>query len=758
MAKQYYRPQKWSVTEATYQPELNELHESTFSLANGYMGVRATPEEGFSAEKGSAPGTYVANVYDLVKSGCDWRVGYVSQCSVMVVAPNWYGMEITLGGARFDPRQGKVLTYNRTLDLQAGTLVRALVWQDSRGRQTQLTFTRIVSQADRHIGAIRLSLSPLNWSGRMAVELSLDGQQAPQQAQVSQGPIDADGCALLTKTLVTGFQTAMTLRSSITCARQAVSTTDSTISKDKYIARKRALSVRKGQTYCIDKLVAVCSSRDLQKKPADVRSAAQAAAVLRRGFDTVLQEHVTAWAGIWRDNDIEITGDVPAQQGIRFCVFHMHQSYAGIDPLVNIAAKGLSGPGYGGLYWWDTEAYMVPFFLYTVPAKARTLLLYRFLTLAGARNKARRHSYDGAMFPWVTIDGEERSYDWDYGTLEQHVSSAVTHAIRQYVAATGDREFLWEHGAEVVLETSRFWASRVNHTVSKGYVINVITGPDEYAVAINNNCYTNYMARENLLYGLEVVATMRKAEPAKWKALARKLKFDDRELTHWSDVAEHMYIPFNPKLGIHEQDDTFLQREPFDVRKAKPEDFPVGKWDMHRRNGSQAMKQADVVLLMHMHNDHFTLAQKLANYKYYEPKCTHESSLSPCIHSIVAAEVGLEKEAFSYYLRSARLDLDNVNGNTASGLHTASLAGTWACIVTGFGGMRLVGGRLTFRPHLPKPWKALAFIVMFRGRRLRVKFQRDGIHMDLQGKPLQVSIQGKPVKLTEGEIAFRWKT
>jgi maltose phosphorylase len=235
-----------------------------------------------------------------------------------------------------------------------------------------------------------------------------------------------------------------------------VAVTGKTISRDKYIARKQTFTVCQGQTYRIDKLVAVCSSRDKnQKKPAGVRATMIASGILERGFDEIHQAHIAAWAGIWRDNDIEVTGDVSAQQGIRFCVFQMHQSYAGNDPLVNIAAKGLSGHGYGGLYWWDTEAYMVPFFLYTAPEKARTLLLYRFFTLAGARHKASLHSYDGAMFPWVTIDGEERSYDWNYGALEQHVGSAVTHAIRQYVSATGDNDFLFDYGAEVVLETSR---------------------------------------------------------------------------------------------------------------------------------------------------------------------------------------------------------------------------------------------------------------------------------------------------------------
>ena len=321
--------------------------------------------------------------------------------------------------------------------------------------------------------------------------------------------------------------------------------------------------------------MAVCSNRDHAAAAPERRALAALAAASAAGYARLLERHTAAWEKVWRANDIEIVGDDNAQQGIRFCIFNMHQNYAGNDPLVNIPAKGLTGPGYGGLIWWDTEAFMMPFFLYNEPKKARMLLTYRHRTIAGAWHKAQAFGHRGAMFPWVTIDGEERSGDWEYGMLEQHVGAAVAHAIRQYADATGDDAFLWEAGAEVVIETSRFWASRANWHAGKGkYVINFVTGPDEYTVAVNNNCYTNFMAAANLEYGLEVVRRMKRAVPRKWRALAKRLGFEEGELKLWRQVARKMLIPYAAELGIHEQDDSFLGRDPFNWRATPADQLP----------------------------------------------------------------------------------------------------------------------------------------------------------------------------------------
>ena len=747
-------PHEWQVVEHEHLPEQNEFLESIFALGNGYMGVRGTPDEGFSGS-GTTPATYVSSVYDLVRSGADRHVPYVTHCTIMVDNINWFLLQLKLGGRRFDPREGRVLSYRRALDLRGGVLRRSLTWADERGRCTELSFTRIVSMADLHVGAVRVVVTPLNWSGPVEVLAGLDARHAKQQRQAGAGMIGRDGAFLRVQTLETKFETAVAMRLSVRDGGGAAIACKTGVEReDRYIARRATFRARRGQSCVIDKLVAVCASRDKQRGQPGQRALAKAAACLAAGFDRLQTQHEAAWAHVWKDSDIAIGGDVAAQQAIRFCVFQMHQSYAGTDPLVNIPAKGLSGPGYGGLYWWDTEAYMVPFFLLGAAEKARTLLLYRYHTLDGARWKAKLFGYRGAMYPWVTIDGIERSGDWEYGMLEQHVASAVTYAIRQYVETTGDEDFLWDYGVEMVVETSRFWASRAHYSPRKRrYVINFITGPDEYAVGVNNNCYTNYMAMRNLEYGLAVVARMRRREPARWRALARKLAFRDEELAQWRDTARRMFIPFDRKLGIHEQDDSFLDREDFDIRKVDAKTLPAGRWMWDKLMRSQAMKQADVLLLMFKEGDRFSPRVKRANYAFYEPKCTHESSLSPCIHAAVAAELGLEEDAFRYYLRSARLDLDDVNGNTNQGLHTASLAGSWMSVVYGFGGFRLVQGEVCFQPLLPRRWKRLAFSIRYRGRRIGVDLSRGRARFSLEGAPLRIRVGRQRIALRAGKDA-----
>lgn len=742
----YFAPEEWAVTEDHYQPALNRFMETIFFTGNGYLGLRGVPEEGAPAGC-STPVNFVAPIYDLVKSYPDGHVRDVTQCSVSVACANWFGMDIVLDGSAFDPRAGIVLDYRRTLDLSSATVTRSLTWEDARGRQTALTFTRFVSMHDRHLAGLALDIRPLNWAGTVEIATSIDAAGATDQDVSALGAL-ADGGFLCTRTRVTGFDTATAMRARLLGAAATVSSDCA----DTRVSVRFTAATEQGQMLRLEKIVAVCSSRDPEGEPAQTRALARVHDAFALGFAVLHQRHAAVVAAIWEDGDVRISGDLAAQQGIRFCILNMHQNYAGTDPRVNMAAKGLSGPGYGGLYWWDTEMYMMPFFLYTAPEKARQLVLFRYLTLAGARNKARAYGFQGAMFPWVTIDGEERSGDWEYGMLEQHVTSAVAHAVRHYVEVTGDDEFLWDYGVELLVETSRFWHSRVTYSERKQqYVINHITGPDEYAVAINNNCYTNLMASANLDYGVEVVRRMRTEQPARWAALAEKLSVGEGEPAGWEDVADNIFIPYDEALDIYEQDDSFLDRDPIVWSEVPAEQKPTGKWGWDRLMRSQALKQADVLLLMFFKHELFDVATKRRNYLYYEPKTTHESSLSPCIHAIMAAEVGLDDDAFSYYLRSARLDLDDVNANADQGLHIANTAGSWLSIVCGFAGMRQSRGQLLFNPHLPARWQQLAFSMTFRGRRLAVALSAEALHLTLlSGDPLIVSVGGAPVELQSG--------
>lgn len=759
MAKRYFKPHPWTIAEDRHQPKLNEFQETIFFLGNGYMGVRGVPEEGFSGDpKNTMPTTYLGPIYDIVPAGSDRHVTNVDHCSIMVHVPNWFGLELTLGGRRFDPLAGTVLAYRRELDMKAGVVTRTVRWKDDKGRTTDLVFTRFVSQDDIHLGGLRLEVTPLDWRGTVSVSTGVDGSHCDRQRAVKLGAAGGDGAMLCVETLNTEFETAMVMRLLALRDGKALAIQPDLRRGDKTVGRSFRASVGQGQTLRIDKLVCVCTSRDMGEKDAPGRRASAGAAAARKaGFDDLLARHADAWQAIWDRADVEIAGDTAAQQGVRFCVFNMNQNYAGNDPRVNMSAKGLSGPGYGGLYWWDSEAYFVPFFLYTQPAKSRNLLQYRHGTIQGAKNKARHYGFEGAMWPWVTIDGEERSFDWEYGMLEQHVGAAVPWAVRQYMEATSDQEFLRDHGAELVIETARFWASRVHWAEHrKAYVIAMVTGPDEYAVAQNNNFYTNFMAKRCCEYAGEVVATMKKKHPAAWKKLARKLRFRDAEVARFRDVAKRMYLPYEMKLGINVQDDGFLDRTPFDMSTLPKNEWPTHKhWGWDKLMRSQAIKQPDVLMAEHLENDCFSRDQKMRDYKFYEPRTTHESSLSPCVHSMLASELGLADDAFRYYLRTARLDLDDVNHNANQGLHTACLAGAWMSVTVGFAGMRLVDDHLCFRPRLPMQWKRLSFKVTFRDRWIRATLTPGRIAFELDGAPLTVKVNDKPVKLTAGETVVK---
>ncbi len=749
MSKQYFMPEEWAVTEDHFQPHLNRFMETIFFTGNGYIGLRGVPEEGAPAAL-STPYNYLAPIYDLIEATSNVHVRNVTHCSTNVACANWYGMAIELAGEVFDLYTGKVLSYRRTLDMHTATVTRELVWEDTLGHQTALSFTRFVSMHDRHYAGLAVDIRPLNWAGTVAVATTIDATDVNEQ-QITATEELPDGGLLCTRTYVTGFDTATAMRARLVGAEAGVTTA----SAEKLVTTHFSATAEQGQQLRVEKIVAVCTSRDNDEAPARERALAMVNTGFATGFAALHKSHAAAVAQIWQDGDVAITGNPTAQQGIRFCILNMHQSYAGTDPHVNMAAKGLTGPGYGGLYWWDSEIYMMPFFLFTAPEKARQLVLYRFLTLEGARNKARFLGFEGAMFPWVTIDGEERSGDWEYGLLEQHVTAGVAQAVQMYVEVSGDEEFMWKYGVELLIETSRFWASRVTYSERKGkYVINFITGPDEYSVAVDNNCYTNYMARMNMEYAIEAVRRMQEECPAEWAALAEKLQLRPEELVRWDKVAADMYIPYDEALGVLEQDDNFLDRDPVVWRDVPPEQKPTSKWNWDRLMRSQAIKQADVLLLQFIKHEMFDIESKRRNYLYYEPKTTHESSLSPCIHAIIAAEIGLEQDAFNYYLRSSRLDLDDVNGNTDEGLHTANTAGSWLCIVSGFVGMRQTRGRLSFTPHLPAEWQKLAFSMTFLGRRLNIAMTAEKLSITLlSGAPMTVTVSGDPVALQLGETS-----
>ncbi len=752
MTKLFFPPDDWVIAEEGYQPHLHALQETVFAIGNGYMGVRGTPEEGFSGGP-SSTGTFLPLVYDEGRIGYEWtRVNFPTRSTFVVTSPSWTNVALTLDGVRFDPREGTLHAYRRALDLHDGILTRELVWEDASGHRTEIRIARLASLDQPHLGALRYAIRPLNYSGEVTFEVGIDAGCAGNCTVTGREWLGRDGVLLETTTNSTGFHEAFAMRAHVDTDGTADKAIVGKVSRDKYLARTFTFTAAEGQWYTLEKIVAVTTSRDPEEGDFLARATVLAKRGSMAGYAALRERHAAAWARYWTEQDVEIPGDPAAQQGIRYSLACLHWNYTGVDARLNVGAKGISGPGYGGLYFWDSEVYLLPYYTYTNPEKARNLLMQRFITLPQARDRARMFRYEGALYPWTTLDGTDCAIPWEYGMLEQHVSIAIPYGVWMYVEASGDEEFLWQCGAEMVLETARFWASRVVFNTRRGkYVLNAVTGPDEYAMVVNNNCYTNTMAKFVLEYAGEIAARMAEERPRAWAALCAKIDVRPDEAAKWEDVAARMYLPFDRKLGIHPQDDAFLDMDPIDVAAIPENEKPLlGNWPWERLIRTQVLKQPDVLLLMFLLNDRYPERVKRANYAYYEPKTIHDSSLSPCIHSILAAELGLPAQAFDYYLRTARLDLDDVNGNAEQGVHIANMAGSWMSIVQGFAGMRLHRGKLSFMPHLPAAWPRMAFTVRFRKRTIRVELSAEEIAFTITGRPMTITVGNRLVRLNGG--------
>jgi len=470
------------------------------------------------------------------------------------------------------------------------------------------------------------------------------------------------------------------------------------------------------------------------------------------GFDKLYRAHVDKWAEIWKEADIEIDGDVAAQQGIRFNIFHMKQTYNGEDPRLNIGPKGFTGEKYGGSTYWDTEAYCLPFYLSTshedIP---RNLLIYRYKHLDKAIENAAKLGLKGALYPMVTMNGEECHNEWEITFEEIHRNAAIAYAIFNYIRYTGDKEYLSEYGLDVLLNISRFWADRVNYNPYKDcYMMLGVTGPNEYENNVNNNWYTNLMASWTLEYSLEALEWVEQNNPERAKEVLIKYAFSNDEFETWKDIIEKIYLPEIEELDVFAQQDGYMDKEQILVSELSSENLPLNqKWSWDKILRSCFIKQADVLQGIFFLSDRYDIDTKRRNFDFYEPRTVHESSLSPCVYSIIAGEVGYHNKAYELYQRSARLDLDNYNNDTDDGLHITSMAGTWMSVVYGFGGFSTSDGMPKFSPFLPKQWNALNFHMLFRERLLVVGIDKDNVKIEMvSGEPLNIEVYQSQYKLS----------
>lgn len=762
-----YPVEPWTITETSFDRANNYRNETTFALSNGYIGTRGTYEEAYPFDIDTGlEGNFVNGFYESgeIRYG-EANFGSPLRSQSLLNLPNMKETRLYIGDELFSMEEGKTEAYSRTLYLKDGVLERKLIWTSPFGKRVQIQIKRLVSFELKNIMAICYQVTPLNFSGeiRFTSRLQADVENHTRKTNpiVDYGPF---GRRLEPLRLVSEqnrlYYRGITKGSRLTLACGCSHQTDEGIVKTTETAAGLEAEVgytvcgKQGQAVSLEKML--CYSSDLDMEPEKLDQFVKETLDLaeKKGYAELEKSQKEYLRRFWDTADIRIQGkDSEAlQQGIRFNLFHILQS-AGRDGRTGMGAKGLSGEGYEGHYFWDTEMYVLPVFVYTEPETARRLLDYRYGTLEQARERARILGHEkGALFPWRTINGEEASTYYPLGTAQYHINADIAYALSLYLQVTGDVDYLKEKGAEILIETARVWADVGSFAECKGgrYCICSVTGPDEYNVLVDNNFYTNLMARENLRDAKGAVEYLARHDRDALARLEKKLDFSEEELKLWQRIIDHMYFPYDESRQVYPLDDGFMMRRPWDESRI-PEEKRAWLYENYHPlfiMRHRMSKQADAILGMYLHSHLFTQEELKRNYDFYQEVTLHHSSLSTCIFGIVACDIGYYDEAYRYFSQSARMDLDDYHHNFYAGIHGANMAGTWQAIVNGFAGMRCQESRLTFSPSLPGEWESYTFKIRYQGALLKVAVTREQAEFVLEaGERITFYIGGREVTL-----------
>ena len=775
----------WRWVERRYTPEFMATSETTFSTANGYLGMRGGFQEG---RPSFLHGTYINGFYETwpIPYG-EKAYGFAKTGQTMVNVPDGKIIRLYVDDEPFTMDRATALRYERALDMKSGSFERETLWETPAGKQVLIRTTRLVSFTERHVAAIRYDVTVLNAKAPVVVASELvNHADSIADTTASEGaggagvaaPVDddprlaksfkdqvlvpekmeADGTRILM-----GFRTrssGMTLA----CGANHVVESDNayTVSSSCHGGRGRVVfqvDAQPGKRFRIYKYLTYHTSSSESTAELRDRSARVLDRVVRHGFDQLLEDQRRFVADFWQRSDIEIghpSVHPRLQQTLRWNLFQLLQATGRVENS-GVPAKGLTGQAYEGHYFWDMEIYVMPFLIYTAPHVARNLLKFRHGMLDQARARAKELNQRGALFPWRTISGEEASAYYAAGTAQYHINAAIAFALKKYVDVTDDQEFLREYGAEMLVETARLWYDLGFFSDRTGgrFCIHSVTGPDEYSTVVNNNTYTNLMARENLWYAAGVIDGLRERHPEAYVAVAHKTRLDPSESAEWRRAADHMYVPYDERTKMNPQDDSFLEREVWDLKNTPKEKFPLllhfHPLVIYRY---QVIKQADIVLAMFLLGNEFSMEQKKRNFDYYDPLTTGDSSLSACIQSIVAAEIGYDDVAVKYLRYAVLMDLADVGGNVRDGVHIASIGGTWMAIVYGLAGMRDYGGSLSFNPR--SFVKKLRFRLAVRGRQLEVDVADGSVtYLLRKGDGLTIRHRDEELHLSEGKPVTR---
>jgi alpha,alpha-trehalose phosphorylase len=767
--KHIYPKDEWRLVEKRYAPEFLGQNETIFALGNGYLGIRGAFEEGLPVFQS---GTFVNGFYE------SWPItygeeafGFAKTGQTMLNVTDSRVIKLYVDDEPFVMYKADLLEYERALNMREGTLDRTVLWETPSGKKVSIKSRRMVSLVHRHLAAILYEVTVLDAHAPVVLVSEVDSNQAnqassgdPRQAKGVGGSVLRPAAHFLDDRRIILIHDTESSGLSLGCGVEHCFECESSTQHEGEVTEDAgriifSADAEPGKPLQLVKYMCYHTSGTAPPDELKGRVGRTLDRAVGHGFTKLLEEQKSYLDEFWRRSDIRIeAGHERAQQFVRFNLFHLLQGSARAEG-TGVPAKGLTGQAYEGHYFWDTEIYVMPFLVYTAPRLARNLLKYRYSILDKARERAREVNQKGALYPWRTINGEEASAYYAAGTAQYHINADIIYALRKYVDVTGDEEFLFQHGAEMLVETARLWADLGFYLGNDGnrFHIHGVTGPDEYNTVVNNNTFTNLMARENLWYAVETVGKMSESDPERYAALVHDTGLKAEEITAWKKAADSMFVPYDKSLGIHPQDDEFLNKEIWDFAGTPIEDYPLllnyHPLVIYRY---QVIKQADVAMAMFLLGHEFTAEQKKSNFDYYDPLTTGDSSLSACIESILAWELGYEEKALSYFRYALLMDLADVGGNVKDGVHIASMGGAWMAIVYGIAGLRDWGGSISFRPRLPEKTCLLNFRLTVRECLLEVDMKREGVtYILVEGKELSFAHYGEKITLSQGESAHR---
>ena len=756
-----YELNEWKIIESSFDPALNRSSESIFSIGNGRMGQRANFEEDYSGD--TLRGSYVAGVYypDKTRVGW-WKNGYPEYFAKVLNATNWIGIRVKIDDEKLDLAKCRITKFSRILDMKEGSLSRSAEAVMPSGRKIAIKSVRFISMSNTESAAIKYSIST-DTPATVVLSPYLDADVENEDSNYGEKfwdegskAIDGDNGVIVAITKKTAFRVATAMRSALDINGKKITPSVRTTIRDKYVSCSYEFSLSKGEEAVLCKYVSLLTSENHPTEELEKRAQTIAAEALKTGFDKMFRNHTRVWDSIWAKSDIVIEGDLAAQQGIRFNIFHLYQTYTGEDPRLNIGPKGFTGEKYGGSTYWDTEAFVFPFYLSTADIQvARNLLLYRYKHLPKAIENAEKLGFkDGAaLYPMVTMNGEECHNEWEITFEEIHRNGAIAYAIYNYTRHTGDDTYLADYGLEVLIAISRFWSQRINYSdARRKYVMLGVTGPNEYENNVNNNWYTNKIAVWTLNYTIASIESVAATNRAKLEIVMKKTGFSMSETKRWKEICTKMHFPYEERLDVFLQQDGYMDKEQLTATELDPSERPINQhWSWDRILRSCFIKQADVLQGIYFFEDEFDTDTIKRNFYFYEPRTLHESSLSASIHSVLASRIDDIGKAYDLYLRTARLDLDDYNREVREGLHITSMAGSWLAIVEGFGGVRIRNSKLFMKPVIPPSWRSYTFMVRVLNNPVKVFVsEKETKVTNLSDAMVTVSVGGEEFKIKGG--------